>query len=88
MACRKKSSGFLSKNWAYTQYRVRIIDSSDYPKRRGDPVTSPPVALVWVVARLILADDKMEAFKALIFDQAKSSPRYQGKDLVIVMARP
>lgn len=85
----EKVSGFLSKSWSYTQYRVRIIDSSDYPKGSSDP-RNKSAGRTGVGGGTInlLADDKDGSIQGVDFDQAKSNPRYQGKDLVIVMARP
>lgn len=85
----EKVSGLLSKNWNYTQYRVRSIDSSDYPKGSSDSRSkSNNRTGVGSGTINLLADDKDGSVQGVDFDQAKSSPRYQGKDLVIVMARP
>lgn len=85
----EKVSGLLSKNWSYKQYRVHIIDSSDYAKGSNDSRRKVSATQTGVGSGTInlFADDEGHV-QGVDFDMPKSNIRYQGKDLLIVMARP
>ena len=80
---------FFSKSWSLTQYQVKIIDSSDFPKSDDDTrlKIGPKQTGVGSGTFNLYADDD-GVVKAVSFDFAKSDLKYQDKDYIIVMARP
>ena len=83
------SNKFFSKSWSLTQYRVRIIDSSDYPKSDDDSRLQSGQHLTGVgTGTFDLYADDAGVVQGVSFDFAQAPIRRLGTDYIIVMARP